>query len=142
MAADAADLPRARPAAPAPASAPALALALAPQRVLLIEDAELDAELLRDRLHLLYPMIQEVRWIGEATDILGQVAGFAPDLLITDFHMPGYDVLGTLQQLRRRWPALPMLVVSSLVGEEAAIQVLKAGANDFLPKSRLSGWAW
>ncbi len=143
MAADAADLPRARPAAPALASAPALALALAlalapaPQRVLLIEDTELDAELLRDRLHLLYPTIQEVRWIGEATDILGQVAGFAPDLLITDFHMPGYDVLGTLQQLRRRWPALPMLVVSSLVGEEAAIQVLKAGANDFLPKSRL-----
>lgn len=103
---------------------------------MVIDDSEIDAELLRLRLHNQYPGLQEVRWIREAKLVLEQVEALEPDLVITDYHMPGYDLIATVRALRQRWPLLPVLVMSGLVGEEAAIQVLKAGANDFLPKSR------
>jgi two-component system, NarL family, sensor histidine kinase UhpB len=106
------------------------------RRVMLVDDSEIDAELLRLRLQGQYPGLQEVRWVREGLAVLEEVQDFEPDLVITDFHMPGYDLIATLRALRRRWPLLPVLVMSGLVGEEAAIQVLKAGASDFLPKSR------
>jgi two-component system, NarL family, sensor histidine kinase UhpB len=112
------------------------AATLQPRCVVVIDDSEVDAALLTMRLQGHYPSLQAVHWLNDGQRVLEQVAQLAPDLVISDFHMPGYDLLATLRALRERWPLLPLLVMSGLVGEEAAVQVLKAGANDFLPKSR------
>ena len=110
------------------------------RRVVVIDDSEIDVELLRLRLQGHYPDLQAVHWLRDealdVTQVVARVAALAPDLVISDHHIPGYDLLATLRALRRRWPALPLLVMSGVVGEEAAVQVLKAGANDFLAKSR------
>jgi two-component system sensor histidine kinase UhpB len=74
--------------------------------------------------------------LSKPDGLLERIAEYRPDLVITDYHMPRYDVVATVAALRRRWPLLPVLVMSGLVGEEQAIAVLKAGASDFLPKSR------
>ena len=106
------------------------------RRVLVIDDSEVDAELLELRLREQYPGLTDYKWLREPAGLIDKVATFRPDLVITDHHMPGYDVIATVSEMRRRWPTLPVLVMSGLVGEEAATRVLKAGANDFLPKSR------
>ena len=106
------------------------------RRVVVIDDSELDAELLERRLRSHYPALESVRWLSSPDGVLDQIAEHRPDLVITDYHMPRYDVVAMVAALRSRWPLLPVLVMSGLVGEEQAIQVLKAGANDFLPKSR------
>ncbi len=106
------------------------------RRVVVIDDSELDADLLEMRLHSHYPALESVLRLTSPDGLLERIAEHAPDLVITDYHMPRYDVVATVAALRRRWPLLPVLVMSGLVGEEQAIQVLKAGANDFLPKSR------
>ena len=106
------------------------------RRVLVIDDSEVDAELLESRLRDQYPSLTEFKWLRESFELIEKVDSFRPDLVITDHHMPGYDVIATVTEMRRRWPTLPVLVMSGLVGEEAATRVLKAGANDFLPKSR------
>ncbi len=105
-------------------------------RVVIVDDSEIDAELLRMRLQAQYPGLTEVHWVREPARVLDAIAEHMPDLVVTDYHIPGYDLVATVTELRARWPTLPVLVMSGLVGEEAAIQVLKAGANDFLPKSR------
>lgn len=114
----------------APAALPAL------RRVVIVDDSEIDADLLEMRLRTHYPELQAVCWICEPDDIVERIVAFDPDLVITDFHMPRYDLLATIAALRLRCPSVPVLVMSGLVGEERAIQVLKAGASDFLPKSR------
>lgn len=106
------------------------------RRVLVIDDSEVDAELLESRLRDQYPSLTDFKWLPDSVEVIDKVDQFRPDLVITDHHMPGYDVIATVAELRRRWPTLPVLVMSGLVGEEAATRVLKAGANDFLPKSR------
>ena len=127
----------ASPSVTPPAVNAALAVGTAQLRsVVVIDDSEIDVELLRMRLHMHYAGLQTVHWLRDGLTVVHQVAALAPDLVITDYHMPGYDLLATLRTLRQRWPTLPLLVMSGLVGEEAAVQVLKAGANDFLPKSR------
>ena len=105
-------------------------------RVVVIDDSEVDAELLRLRLQGMYPSLTEIHWVREPARVLDEIATHRPDLVITDYHIPGYDLVAAVTEIRVRWPTLPVLVMSGLVGEEAAIQVLKAGANDFLAKSR------
>lgn len=115
------------------AAQPALEL----RRVAVIEDSAIHFEVLEQHLRAHYPGLQAVAWIRDATAILDRLAAFGPDLVITDHHLPGYDIVTTLTLLRQRWPSLPVLVMSGRVGEESVVQLLKAGANDFLPKARL-----
>lgn len=107
------------------------------RRVVVIEDSVIHFEVLELRLRAEYPGLEDVQCLDSPLDLLERIAAFGPDLVITDYHMPGYDVLATLTALRQRWPRLPVLVMSGQVGEERAVQLLKAGASDFLPKARL-----
>jgi len=55
--------------------------------------------------------------------------------VLTDVYMPRFDVFEALERLRTQWPLLPVVVVSGLVGEEAAARLIRAGARDFVAKS-------
>jgi PAS domain S-box-containing protein len=52
--------------------------------------------------------------------------------------MPGFGVLPALELLRQRGLDLPFIVVSGVIGEELAVDLMKAGAHDFIVKGRLS----
>lgn len=60
----------------------------------------------------------------------------APDLVILDIEMPEMDGLATLTILRQQYPALPVLIYSTLTerGATATIQALLRGANDYVTK--------
>jgi PAS domain S-box-containing protein len=59
-----------------------------------------------------------------------------PDLLVTDVMMPGLDGFGLLQQVRadRKLGDLPVIMLSARAGEEAKVEGLDAGADDYLIK--------
>lgn len=62
------------------------------------------------------------------------------DLLVLDLHLPPpYDGLSLLLPLRRRWPALRVLVFSSASSPMLVSQVAAAGAHGFLDKSAEAG---
>jgi len=60
----------------------------------------------------------------------------APDLLLLDVAMPGSDNYQTLERIKSddRWRDLPVLMVSSLPPDEAAVRTLGLGAADFVRK--------
>jgi diguanylate cyclase (GGDEF)-like protein len=60
-----------------------------------------------------------------------------PDLILSDFSLPGYDGLAALDLTRRESPDTPFIFVSGTIGEERAIEALKAGAVDYVLKSNL-----
>ncbi|SEQ97158.1 SpoIIE family protein phosphatase [Actinokineospora terrae] len=67
---------------------------------------------------------------------LARVAEDAPDLVLTDVMMPGMSGFELLHTLRAD-PAtaeLPVVFLSARAGEDAAVEALDAGADDFLPK--------
>ncbi|HVI88512.1 MAG TPA: response regulator, partial [Dongiaceae bacterium] len=59
------------------------------------------------------------------------------DLIISDYTMPRFSAHGALEIARELAPDIPFIVVSGTVSEEVAVEVMRAGAQDFMSKSKL-----
>ena len=69
-----------------------------------------------------------------AKDCLAALSRHPCDVVITDVRMEGTDGLSLLQDLRRRFPWLQIIVVSAYGTVPLAVTAMKAGAVDFLEK--------
>jgi PAS domain S-box-containing protein len=52
--------------------------------------------------------------------------------------LPGFDVIPAIELLKKKKLDLPFIVVSGTVGEKVAVEVMKAGAHDFIAKDNLT----
>lgn len=106
-------------------------------RVLVVDDTETDAATIGFVLgHGLEGVT--TRWLDDGRRIGDEIEHWQPHVVLTDAHMPRFDVLEALAEVRARWPLLPVIVVSGAVGDEVAAQLIRAGANDFVAKPGLS----
>jgi diguanylate cyclase (GGDEF)-like protein/PAS domain S-box-containing protein len=102
-------------------------------RVLLVEDRVEDAEVLLREMHLRGLDVVSRR-VDTSADFEEALADFAPDLILSDYTLPGFDGTDALQIARSRRPDTPFIFVSGTIGEERAIQALKQGAVDYVLK--------
>jgi len=77
-----------------------------------------------------------VEAVADGDEAIGAVRAEPPDLVISDVMMPGLDGLGLVERLRGepRTAAVPVLLLSARAGQEASIEGLQAGADDYLVK--------
>jgi len=75
-----------------------------------------------------------VQCFALAKDCLDYLSNGRCDLLITDMRMPEMSGLELLQEVKRQWPWLPVLVVTGYGDVPAAVRAMKAGASDFIEK--------
>ncbi len=59
------------------------------------------------------------------------------DLVISDFRLPAFDALEALEIVRRSAPELPFILVTGSLGEDFAIDMMRAGVSDFVVKEHL-----
>ncbi len=57
------------------------------------------------------------------------------DVVLLDIAMPGMDGLNVLQNLRRDWPGLPVLMLSTYPEKQYAVRCIQLGASGYLNKS-------
>ena len=107
-----------------------------PLRVLLVEDSPADAELIQRALRPIGAL--EVRRVDGEVQFLELLQGFRPQLILSDFSMPGFSGLRALELARERLPGVPLLFVSGTIGEELAIETLRRGAADYVLKDNLA----
>jgi phosphoserine phosphatase RsbU/P len=112
------------------------ALSERPLAILLLEDSELDARLIRAQLEEGGLNFQLER-VDCREDFLRALARGTIDLILSDYNIPGFDGLSALNAARRFLPDVPFLFVSRALGEERAIDLLKRGATDYVLKERL-----
>ena len=62
---------------------------------------------------------------------------FVPDLMLADYSLPGFTGISAMLLIRERFGDIPVIIVSGAIGEELAIETLKAGATDYVLKDRL-----
>ncbi len=107
-----------------------------PLRVLLVEDSENDALLLVEELRRggYEPVWRRVQ-TAEALE--RELAGASWDVILSDYTMPHFSAPEALEVARRSASDAPFVVVSGRVGEEAAVEALKAGAHDYVMKDNL-----
>lgn len=64
------------------------------------------------------------------------------DIVLSDYHLPGFTGLDALQMLREHVQAggaeLPFILVSGQIGEDTAVEAMRTGAADYLLKANLA----
>lgn len=108
-----------------------------PLRVLMVEDSEDDAILLiRELRRGGYDPTSERVDTPEAMKVALDKKTW--DVIIADYVMPHFSGLGALSLLQESGLDLPFIIVSGKVGEEIAVEAMKAGANDYFLKGNLA----
>jgi signal transduction histidine kinase len=106
-------------------------------RLLLIEDSPDDAEVIQQALKRSGFDLQ-TRLVDDAASVSRALEEETFDLVISDYQLPQFDGLAALAIVRRSDPDLPFIVVSGRVGEDAAVDAVRRGANDYLLKQNLT----
>ena len=105
---------------------------LATGRILLADD---NSDMREYLLRLLRPY-WEVEAVSDGTAALESALRHPPDLILSDVMMPGLDGIALLQALRAesRTSTIPVILLSARAGEEAVLEGLDYGADDYLAK--------
>jgi PAS domain S-box-containing protein len=106
-------------------------------RVLMLEDVAADAELSEHELKKAgFQIITERVETKDA--FIAALDEFKPDIVLGDYNLPTWDGISALAVMREKHPELPFIFVSGTIGEELAIDAMKAGATDYVLKTKLS----
>jgi signal transduction histidine kinase/ActR/RegA family two-component response regulator len=108
-----------------------------PIRVLMVEDCEDDAELLLAELRRSDLELTHRRVFSER-DLRAALREEAWDAILSDYSLPQFDAHGVLRVVKELGLDIPVLVVSGTLDEEAAVTLLRSGAQDFIVKNRLA----
>ena len=106
-------------------------------RVLIVEDSEDDAQLLVAHLRRAGYQVTAER-VETARAMTRALATRPWDVVLCDYRMPQFSARDALDVVKRSGLDLPCIILSGRVGEETAVECLKAGAHDFVLKDRLA----
>ncbi len=107
-----------------------------PLRVLFVEDMEEDVIL----------MVRELKrggfeptWLRVETEPdMEQALRDKWDIVISDYSMPMFSAVDALELVKRQSDQIPFIIVSGAIGEQTAVEVMKAGAQDYFLKSSIA----
>ena len=104
-------------------------------RILILEDEAWDAELaqrlLRDAGLAFAAVVVDTR-----ASFVEQMAAFRPDIILSDYHLPGFSGQEALEIAQEHYPDIPFIFWSGVLGDEAAVELIKQGATDYVLKDR------
>jgi PAS domain S-box-containing protein len=104
--------------------------------LLIIDDSEDDALLIaraleKQNFQLSYQRVEDAAHLNAALDAR------VWDLIISDYYMPGFTGAQALELCRQKAFDAPFIIVSGRIGEEVAVDMMKAGASDYIMKDDL-----
>ena len=105
---------------------------MAEQEKILIID---DEEIVRDScIQILAKKNYEIATAQNGEEGLKSLEGFQPDLVLVDLKMPGLSGYEVLEKIREYDPSIVTIVITGFATVDAAVESMKKGTYDFLPK--------
>jgi signal transduction histidine kinase len=104
--------------------------------IVCIEDEPDDVELVQLALRRAGLMAQLTRVDTESA--LAQVLTSSPDLLLCDYSMPAFSAERALALLAEQRARVPLVVLTRAIGEDAVVNLFRAGAKDYVAKEKLA----
>jgi DNA-binding NtrC family response regulator len=104
-------------------------------RILIVEDEAWDAELAQ-RLLTSAGLGFTAVVVATRAPFVEQLAVFRPDVILSDYHLPGFSGEAALEIAQEQCPEVPFIFWSGVLGDEAAVALIKQGATDYVLKDR------
>ena len=105
------------------------------KRILILEDEAWDAELAQ-RLLAGAGLNLEALVVDTKAAFIEQLAAFRPNIILSDYHLPGFSGEDALKIAQEHYPDIPFVFWSGVLGDEAAVALIKQGATDYVLKDR------
>jgi DNA-binding NtrC family response regulator len=100
-------------------------------KILVVDD---DAIVIKSCRRILESEGFEVLTVSGAEEALEMIKKYDFDLLLIDVKMPKYDGLYLMREIKKELPEVPIIVMSGYPTQETVKEVMKLGANQFIPK--------
>jgi two-component system nitrogen regulation response regulator GlnG len=71
---------------------------------------------------------------GIAQEVLSELEHDSPQVLVSDIRMPGMNGIELLRAVKRKHPALPVIIMTAFSDLESAVSAFQGGAFEYLPK--------
>lgn len=104
------------------------------QRVLLAENNSMMARAL---MRLLSSDFEVVAVVASGEDLIDQASKLSPDAVLADVGLDGLDGISATVEIRRRFPTIPIVLVTAYDVDSLRHSAIAAGASALLPKSDL-----
>jgi DNA-binding NtrC family response regulator len=104
-------------------------------RILILEDEAWDAALAQ-RLLVSAGIDLVALVVATKASFIEQLAAFGPDIILSDYHLPGFSGQEALKIAQELYPDIPFIIWSGVLGDEAAVELIKQGATDYVLKDR------
>jgi len=109
-----------------------------PLRILMVDDDEADRMLLRRTLRQTGLRLADVAEVGYGEAAIAAIYDAPYDCVFLDYRLPDLDGLQLIQQLRAQEVTTPLIVLTGQGDQEIAVELMKAGASDYVDKSKLT----
>ncbi len=103
----------------------------------MLEDDENDKEIICQLIKTSFEDNPNILWVTNKKDFANALIDFQPDLILSDYNLPQFNGLDALQLSIDVNPIIPFIIVTGTLLEESAVDVIKAGAWDYVSKERL-----
>jgi PAS domain S-box-containing protein len=105
--------------------------------ILMLEDTQSDAELAEHELRK-----SGLSFIAERVEsreaFINALQEFHPDLILSDYNLPNFNGMEALEIVRRDHPDVPVVMVTGALSDIEAVELIHAGARDYVLKDRLA----
>jgi len=106
--------------------------------ILLVEDDAIDAMEFRRAIGKCNIEVQEIRVCKYAEDAIITLETWLPTCIFIDYQLPKTNGLELLKKIKKIAPKLPVIILTSQGDERIAVEMMKAGAMEYFPKSEVN----
>lgn len=105
--------------------------------ILILEDMPTDAELIEHELRKA-KIVFTSRRVDRREAFIHALDEFRPDVILSDYHLPDFNGMDALRIVQREHPEVPMIMVTGALPDIDAVELIHAGAKDYVLKDRLA----
>ena len=105
-------------------------------KILILEDNQSDADLLQRELKK-SGLIYTSQIVQTRVEFENGLENFKPDLILADYSLPSFDGSAAFIIKQNTYPDIPFIIVSGVIGEENAVELIKNGITDYALKDKL-----
>ena len=105
-------------------------------KILILDDSLTDIKLIKYEIENYFSDI-EIEAVTNRKDFIIKLGKFKPNVVLSDYDLPGFDGLTALHITHEMYPDLPFIIITGSANEEFGILCLKRGAYDYILKNHL-----